>query len=219
MLTGIFGRKKLRQRKKMLTFMSTGRETSKRNNKLVKQLSDLDNLQGREFEIFLSELFVMSGYKIKWPNSKYSPVDFFAYKKGERIGVQAKSWGLENSYKDPDRDVVKKSHVEDFAKKLIKEYRGYQGLFITTNFFTQHAKNFIMDLRGAKIELIDRIGLLHLIAQNCPEIIVGSYVEKTLGHFGNCPKCNNVLVYILVEDVKKRRCPDYPACGFIEDIL
>lgn len=191
-------------------------------DKAAKNLLNLDdNMSGREFEIFLADLFSLCGYEVEMKPDKNEGIDLVITKNGVSTQVQAKCWSLETSYKaegvHKGKDVVRKSHIDEFIAALSKQPGNVRGAFITTHFFTANARRVADAAKQFEIELIDRVDLISFIAQNHPQVIAGAFLEKTIGKFGNCPKCGNILIYKLIGSEKKKSCPNYPDCQHMED--
>lgn len=157
------------------------------DNELVEFLDDIhgdsvlneNDKKGLQFEVFLEKLFVISGYEVeRTPYRGDGGVDLFIKKDNKCYAIQAKKCKCDVQKLE---DVKK---MREFAGIVVEE--GYQKVFITTNFFTNEAKE---QARKSNIELIDKIGLLRLVAQLQPQLMAKGYLKKHMGDLGFCKSC------------------------------
>lgn len=113
-------------------------------------IKDIDTLDGYDFEIFLSDLYMKMGYEVEPTKlSGDQGADVVVIKFGEKIVFQAKRYGGTVGNKAVQEIVV-----------AISLYKAQKGIVITNNYFTKSA----VELAEANnIELIDRDGLKQLI--------------------------------------------------------
>ncbi len=113
-------------------------------------LEDVDELDGYEFEGFLTNLYTKMGYQVEQTRlSGDQGADLVVVKFGEKIVIQAKRFGGK---------VGNKAVQEIMAAMSL--YKGQKGMVVTNNYFTPAA----IELAYANdIELIDRDSLGELI--------------------------------------------------------
>ncbi|MCL2854872.1 MAG: restriction endonuclease [Defluviitaleaceae bacterium] len=187
------------------------------------QVRKMDDMNSEEFEIFLEQLFIADGYKVSdqarlQPTTSDGGKDMIIKKKGVTTVIEAKAWRLEHKHN------VGVSIVEKLAGVIVGLKKPkYRGAVITTNFFTPPAKRYAQNV--PHIELIDRNGLLRLIASIEPRIITEVAFHELSKHMGYCPECNHVLVkkqnsidksYFLACPTNEKHPPG--GCGYTEDI-
>lgn len=113
-------------------------------------INDAQNLSGKEFEIFLKQLFNNLGYQVEnLRHTKDQGADLIISKFGERIAVQAKRYSGN----------VGNSAIQEIVA-AIKHYNTNRGMVITTSYFTSSAVELA---KSNNIELIDRDKLENLI--------------------------------------------------------
>lgn len=159
----------------------------------------INNLDwGIEFEKFLQEVFELGGYKINSSHPKdekilenYPGIDFFAEKDNMILAVQAKRRNPQTVELHKDEEI--RTFIGDIYKCEEKMGKKVKGIFITTHYFSQSAKETI---QGSNIELIDKEGLMLLITKLVPELIAKAYYVKMIEGEGllRCPVCNEVWV-------------------------
>jgi restriction system protein len=92
-------------------------------------LTDIDKMDGVEFELFLQKLFQNMGYSVKLtPTSNDMGADLILSKPGERISVQAKNWKAN----------VGNSAVQEVVGSL-KFYKTQRGIVISSSDFSNQA--------------------------------------------------------------------------------
>jgi len=129
------------------TIQSFHKETQ---NALNYSITDIDSMNGYQFELFLQSLFSEMGYHvIHTPLAGDQGADLIVEKSGEKIVVQAKN---------QTSNVGNKAIQEAVA--AIKYYNANRAMVVTNNNFTQSA----IDLANLnQVELMDRGKLQHLI--------------------------------------------------------
>lgn len=113
-------------------------------------LSDIDQVNGYEFEDFLKNLFSKMGYIVEQTRlSGDQGADLVVVKFGEKTVIQAKRYGAK----------IGNNAVQEIMA-AISLYKAQKGMVITNNYFTNSA----VELANANnIELIDRDDLEELI--------------------------------------------------------
>lgn len=119
-----------------------GFEKNMNSSKVVKKLSDFQNLNGREFETYLAEFFKLKGYTVvRTPLSGDQGADLIIAKNKEKTVVQAKKHS----------DKIGNDAVQEVI--AAKNYYGVdKGLVVTNNSFTSSAIKLAV---RSKIELWD----------------------------------------------------------------
>lgn len=190
-----------------------------RERKLVDYLLSIDNSEsmdslsaeekGLQFEIFLKELFELSGYDVRHValdrKTGDGGIDLLISKDGKPTVIQAKYTKAENT--------------SLLGIELVRNVLGTDGYIryqnaaiITTNYFTEQAKN---EAIGKNIDLIDKEGLYFLITNLQPKVIASFVHEKTIDvHLGRCEYCKKpkILRYNQKIDRWYRECVDYKKC-------
>ena len=113
-------------------------------------ISDVQFLSGKEFEIFLQQMFNNLGYQVENLRHTHDQgADLIMSKFGERIVVQAKRYSGN----------VGNSAIQEIVA-AIKHYKASRGMVVTTSYFTPSA---IELAKSNNIDLIDRDKLAELI--------------------------------------------------------
>jgi len=92
-------------------------------------ISDIDKMDGIEFELVLKELFQNMRYNVELTShTNDMGADLILSKSGERISVQAKNWSAN----------VGNSAIQEVVSSL-KVYKAQRGMVITSSYFTNQA--------------------------------------------------------------------------------
>lgn len=121
-------------------------------------ISQVDLLEGKEFEQFLSEIFKAEGYSVLLTKATGDfGADLVATKGKTRIVIQAKRYSKTVG-----------SHAVQEIMGAKRHYYATDAMVITNNFFSNEAIELAIE---NDIKLIDRNSLTKLIAKNKVEII------------------------------------------------
>ena len=116
-------------------------------------ISEIDTLNGIEFESFLKELFTKMGFHVENIQSSHDQgADLLLSRPGERIAVQAKRY----------EEKVTNQAIQEVVASL-QYYKADKGWVVTTSTFTQSA---IELAKANNIELIDRNRLEKYLEEN-----------------------------------------------------
>lgn len=118
-------------------------------------ISDIDKMEGRQFEHYLVQLFTRMGYKVNLtPAAGDYGADLIISKDGKKIAVQAKRY---------TKNVGLKAVQE--VRTAVDHY-GAQGAWVVTNAdYTEQAYNLA---KSNGVRLINREGLIEMILQISP---------------------------------------------------
>jgi HJR/Mrr/RecB family endonuclease len=115
-------------------------------------LSDIDKMDGVEFELFLKKLFQNMSYSVDLtPTTNDMGADLILSKSGERISVQAKNWSAN----------VGNSAIQEVVGSL-KYYQTQRGIVISSSDFSNQA---ITLAHHNRIELWNRNKLNEMITK------------------------------------------------------
>jgi restriction system protein len=134
----------------------TLKEEEEKNRLLDSGIIEVDEMTGKEFEIFLNVNFINLGYTVTLTqDSQDYGADLILYKDGSRTVVQAKR----------SKNPVGIKAVQEVAG-AVRHYKGNKGRVITNNRFTENAYNLA---KSNDVELWDRKKLIEfiLLAKNC----------------------------------------------------
>jgi len=116
------------------------------NNYRTMDISEIDALNGIEFESFLKDLFTKMGFRVENIQSSHDQgADLLLSRPGEKIAVQAKRYSSK----------VTNQAIQEVVASL-QYYKADKGWVVTTNSFTQSAKDLA---KANNIELINRYRL------------------------------------------------------------
>lgn len=122
------------------------------NLKDEENINEIDNMNGRQFELYLGEFFRKKGYNVIVTSSSGDQgVDLIIQKLDRKIAIQAKRYN-QNNY-------VGNTAIQEVLTGSIY-YDCTESYVITTSFFTSHAVNLA---NKVGVRLIDRIGLMKLL--------------------------------------------------------
>jgi restriction system protein len=111
---------------------------------------NIDKMTGRQFEIFLKEMFKTLGYRVKkTPDSGDFGADLYMEKDGKTYVVQAKRYKSKVGIKAIQEIVAAKSY-----------YKAQYAIVITNNYFTEAAKELA---RENNVILYERPELIKLV--------------------------------------------------------
>lgn len=130
--------------------------------KLLKNISitNIDSLNGIEFEQFVANLFKYLGFKTTTtPTTGDNGIDIIAKKNGKTLGIQAKLYYNHN---------ISNSAVQE-AYSGIKFYKCDMGIVITNWKFSKPAQTLANELN---IALLDRNSLIKMLKNNKQENIM-----------------------------------------------
>lgn len=172
----------------------------------------LRGLSPKEFEEYISDLFLKMGYDTKVVGGSYDGgIDVIAEKNGIKHYIQCKKYF--QSHK------VGPGEVREFYGAIAHKLASGKGYFITTNIFTLAAERFAED---KPIELIDGYKLVEYIesvggnieTENSENKVIGNNIEED-----SCPKCRDgKLVERSGKFGKFYGCSNYPRCRYIKEI-
>lgn len=113
----------------------------------------IDKMTGRQFEIFLKEIFKALGYRVKkTPDSGDFGADLYMEKDGKTYVVQAKRFKSKVGIKSIQEVVAAKSH-----------YNAEYAVVVTNSYFTEAAKTLA---KSNGVILIERPDLIRLIEKS-----------------------------------------------------
>lgn len=134
--------------------------SNEEKNLVIKRINQL---KGREFEVFTSKIYKLMGYKIQLTQATNDGgKDVVINKKGEKIFVECKNHAKKNSIGRPEAQKLCGSMVASNVSK---------GIILSVNGFNKNCKEYCKKVKGKKvqiqsIECIDIVGFL----QCCDEI-------------------------------------------------
>ena len=134
----------------------TLKEEEEKKRLLDSGIIEVDEMTGKEFEIFLDVHFKKLGYSVTLTqDSQDYGADLILYKDGSKTVVQAKR----------SKNPVGIKAVQEVAG-AVRHYKGNKARVITNNRFTENAYNLA---KSNDVELWDRKRLIEfiLIAKNC----------------------------------------------------
>ena len=173
---------------------------------LVKTLANIHEIDGREFEKFMNELFIFSGYDTNLtPPKGDGGIDLYVTKDNITTAIQLKKRKLDST------SLIGVEEVRKLLGAINIQDSKLQGAIITNHYYTEYAKE---EAQKANIELIDKEGLITLISTLQPNILAKVYYEKIIEPLGKCPKCGNINIYRYNPKIGKKYslCIDYPKC-------
>ena len=179
---------------------------NKEVDELITDYKKIDKLTGTEFEEFCASLLRISGYDevIVTPPVDDGGRDIIATKDGIQTDIEAKRWAITGTEGGTNQVGINE------LKKFNSSVKGERKVFITSTYYTQQAHEYA---ETVGIELIDRKGLMMLIAKMCPEIFGKIMYDQSIDNLKDCPKCGNKMVKKYSEKTKGYYC----AClGFYE---
>jgi restriction system protein len=132
------------------------KEEEEKKRLLDSGIIEVDEMTGKEFEIFLDVHFKKNGYTVSLTqDSQDYGADLILYKDGSKTVVQAKR----------SKNPVGIKAFQEVAG-AVRHYNGNKGRVITNNRFTENAYNLA---KSNDVELWDRKKLIEfiLLAKNC----------------------------------------------------
>lgn len=182
------------------------------NRKKIRRLknsgiSDIDQMDGFQFEYYLNELFKSNGYTSQVTKSRGDyGADLILKRDGEVIAVQAKR------------------HSKPVGIKAIQEITAAKGYYkankawvVTNNSFTKQAINLASSL---EVKLIGREELIKLILKMNPNasISTGQILNTVTPKRKKCKECGGDLVVKKGAYGRFYGCSNYPRCKNTEKL-
>ena len=129
------------------------RRFRRKNREILEILKEIDSLTGKEFELFVSLMFKVNGYKCKLtPDSHDFGADIIALKNDRKCVIQAKR----------NASPIGIKAVQEVIG-AVKYYGADQGYVVTNNYFSQSARELA---RANNILLLDRHYLLKYVEES-----------------------------------------------------
>lgn len=174
----------------------------RKTNKLKKSgISDVDNMDGFQFENYLAVLFKNHGYKVKVTKSVGDfGADLVIIKNGIKTVVQAKCYSSKVGIKA----------IQEITSAL-RYYNATNSMVITNNYFTNPA---IVLAKANEVELINRDMLIEMLLDMNPNgnVVDAGQFKKSVPPM--CPKCKNKMVLRRGKNNKEfYGCSVYPQCN------
>ncbi len=197
--------------------------SEKADERMIDTLLNIDSLngenekKGERFEWFLYDLFKNSGYvveKVSKVGSADDKIDLIVQIGSEKIAIQAKNYKLDGTYR------VNKDVVMSLSGAIENRSDITAGAVITSNFFTQPAREWQEKINGKPIYLIDREKLYVLIAELYPQLLAKVYFDTDMKSIKRCKLCGSFI--FKKWDNKTNRyflgCLNAPVCSYREEI-
>ncbi|WP_271716047.1 restriction endonuclease [Anaeromicropila herbilytica] len=170
----------------------------KRKRYLDSGISDIDKMQGIEFEEFLKVHFERLGYHVKTTKTTNDyGADLILKKERNIIVVQAKRY----------KSRIGINAIQEVIG-AIRYYKGMKGMVITNSYFTKNAINLA---KANQIELWDRNKLIEVMLKNNGREISSQIINNV---DGICPLCKGQLVEKVGPYGEFYGCKNYPKCDF-----
>lgn len=185
------------------------------SHKLLNDFVNLTTTVGIDLENFFENLFKSIGYNVEITAKYDNGVDLLIDKNGNSWIVQVKGTTIEDNLIS-HKNLIGKSIVEKYIGSYAKYSAHFNKVIITNGLFNEGAKE---KAKQNNIELIDRVGLIYLIAKIKPELITKAYIEND--HLEKCPQCHNYKV--LQKNTRTYQeflsCENYKNCGYSETYI
>jgi len=178
---------------------------------------EVDNMNGREFEIYLSHLFSSYGYDVQLTEATGDyGADLILINENEKIIIQAKRYNSNIGIK-----AVQEVHA------AIAYYNGDEAWVVTNSYFTNAAFSLA---KSNGVRLVDREQLIELMLEINSNVDINTeYVEEdeleeefvnTLEMYdpNDCPRCGNMLVKRNGSRGEFLGCSSFPKCRHTEAI-
>ncbi|RKI20823.1 restriction endonuclease [Bacillus thuringiensis] len=169
-------------------------------------ISDIDQMDGRQFEFFLEALFIKLGYKAAVTNGSHDFGADLIFKGKNKIVIQAKRYGFKNK-------VGIKAIQEIYAAKAF--YKANEAWVITNSTYTSSAKQLA---RACNVKLLDRSSLQEFIVQVNPEQKPADIRKSVKPATRKCPKCGEELVSRTHDGRVFLGCSSFPQCRHTEKV-
>ncbi|MDA2180092.1 restriction endonuclease [Bacillus cereus] len=169
-------------------------------------ISDIDQMDGRQFEFFLEALFIKLGYKAAVTNGSHDFGADLIFKGKNKIVIQAKRYGFKNK-------VGIKAIQEIYAAKAL--YKANEAWVITNSTYTSSAKQLA---RACNVKLLDRSSLQEFIVQVNPEQKPADIRKSVKPATRKCPKCGAELVSRTHDGRVFLGCSSFPQCRHTEKV-
>ena len=153
-----------------------------------------------DFEEYIAEMFRRLGYGAERVGGKGDHgFDVKLEKEGRVTFVQCKRYALNNKVGEPE--------LRNFLGSLNHEYVRHTAFFVTTSYFTEHARQFAA---GESIELVDGDGLVEYVRRAQKNGFSYPYTKTS----NVCPKCGSELIEKNGKFGKFLGCNAFPKCDF-----
>lgn len=171
-------------------------------------ISDIDKMDGLQFEHYLKALFKELGYKSEvTKGSNDFGADLIMKKDKEKIVIQAKRYKYKSNV---SVDAVQQIYT------AIPYYKADAGWIITNSFYTKSAETLAS---VTKVKLLNRSKLIDFINEVNPSISPSKIKEIVPPKKRKCPKCKNDLI---VRHSKAGNeffgCSNFPNCKHTESV-
>jgi restriction system protein len=174
-------------------------------------IGDIDKMDGRQFEIYLGELFKKHGYEVRVTQSAGDfGADLVIAKGGKKIVVQAKRYS---------KNVGIKAVQE--AQAAIAHYGASEAWVVSNNDYTDAAKDLA---KSNNVKLISRDQLIELILKMNPGVkpvaaplITSIPTEPSAGII--CTKCGNTMVLRKGPKGEFLGCSSFPKCRHVKAVV
>ncbi|MEK3744692.1 restriction endonuclease [Brevibacillus sp. FSL K6-0770] len=174
----------------------------KREERLMKSgISDIDKMDGRQFEHYLGLLFKSQGYKVEVTRAAGDyGADLVIHKEGKRIVVQAKRYS-----KNVGIEAVQQ------AQASIAHYKAHEAWVVSNRDYTDAARNLAS---SNSVRLINREMLIEMILQMNPKSkpnpkqVMAQLPQKEL----HCERCGGKMVLRKGAKGEFYGCSSYPKC-------
>ncbi|PDY26990.1 restriction endonuclease [Bacillus cereus] len=190
----------------LMMFYKLMHKRKAKNIFLKSGISDIDQMDGRQFEFFLEALFIKLGYKAAVTNGSHDFGADLIFKGKNKIVIQAKRYGFKNK-------VGIKAIQEIYAAKAF--YKANEAWVITNSTYTSSAKQLA---RACNVKLLDRSSLQEFIVQVNPEQKPADIRKSVKPATRKCPKCGEELVSRTHDGRVFLGCSSFPQCRHTEKV-
>jgi len=151
--------------KALFGLLSNKQPKNQRGNPIL----NIDRMTGRQFEVFLKEMFKSLGYRVKkTPDSGDFGADLYMEKDGKIYVVQAKRYKSKVGIKAVQEIVAAKSY-----------YNAEYAIVVTNNYFTEAAKELA---KKNNVILCERPNLIKLVEKSKMIMEKGKQAENIKSH-------------------------------------
>lgn len=171
-------------------------------------ISDIDQMDGHQFETYLKALFKALGYKSDvTQGSGDFGADLVMKNDKKKVVVQAKRYGFKNK--------VSIGAIQEIYSAM-PYYKADQSIVITNSYYTDSA---IKLAKACKVRLLDRKDLIYFINQVNPSFDAGQIRETIEPEQRKCPNCSGKLVQRMSNTGNTfMGCTNFPHCPHTENI-